>query len=318
MLPDVPLKPTSLFAAIEVFEKANEYYIKNYERPFFDVKIAGVGVEQSILNSHLVIRAQSIYNIPKPDLIIIPAILVMNDRSIRRNKDLIEWISEQYQGVAELASLCTGAFMLAATQLIKGKECSTHWKAEHDFRQLFPDVHLKVDKIITDNRGIYTAGGATSSLNLMVYLVEKYCGREVAIYCSKILQIDLQRDSQSQFVIFEGQKNHDDEEIKKVQLFIEKNLEEKITVEYLSDRFAIAKRSLVRRFKKATNNPPIEYIQRIKMEAAKRKLEQRRKTINEIMYSVGYTDVKAFRNVFKKITGLSPIDYRNKFAKVQA
>jgi transcriptional regulator GlxA family with amidase domain len=213
--------------------------------------------------------------------------------------------------------MCTGSFIIAATQLVKGKECSTHWRAEDNFKQLFPNVNLRVDKIITDNNGVYTAGGALSSLNLVVYLVEKFNGRETAVYCAKVLQIDLDRNNQSQFVIFEGLKNHDDEEIKKVQLFIEKNLEEKITIEDLSDRFAIARRSLVRRFKKATSNPPIEYIQRIKIEAAKRKLEQRRKTVNEIMYSVGYTDVKAFRNVFKKITGLSPIDYRNKFARVE-
>jgi transcriptional regulator GlxA family with amidase domain len=318
LLPDVTLKPTSLFAAVEVFEKANEYFTHNNERPFYDIKIAGIKVDQQFLNSHFTIRAESIYNIPKPDLIIIPGIRVMSQHSIKKNKELIDWLAQQYGGGAEIASMCTGAFILAATELVNGKECSTHWRAENDFRVLFPDVELRVDKIITDNKGIYTAGGATSSLNLMVYLVEKYNGREAAVYCAKILQIDLDRNSQSQFVLFEGQKNHDDDEIKKVQLFIEKNLDERITVEYLSDHFAIARRSLVRRFKKATNNPPIEYIQRIKIEAAKRKLEQRRKTINEIMYSVGYTDVKAFRNVFKKITGLSPLDYRNKFAKMHA
>jgi len=240
------------------------------------------------------------------------------NNAIKQNKELIDWITQQYQGGSEIASMCTGAFMLAATNLLKGKECSTHWRAENDFRALFPDVKLRVDKIITDNSGIYTAGGATSSLNLMLYLVEKYNGREAAVYCAKVLQIDLDRNSQSQFVLFEGQKNHDDEEIRKVQLFIEKNLDEKITVGYLADHFSIAKKSLVRRFKKATNNPPLEYIHRIKMEAAKRNLEHRRKTINEIMYSVGYTDEKASRNVFKKITGLSPINYRNKFARSEA
>jgi transcriptional regulator GlxA family with amidase domain len=318
LLPDVTLKPTSLFSAIEIFEKANDYFIQKGDRPFYDVKIAGMAVEQPLLNSHFVIRTDSIYDIPKPDLIIIPGIQVMNQHSIKQNKELIDWLREQHQRGAELASMCTGAFLLAATDLVNEKECSTHWKAENDFKKMFPNVHLRIDKIITDNGGIYTAGGAISSLNLMVYLIEKYNGREVAVYCAKVLQIDLDRNSQLQFVLFEGQKNHDDDEIKKVQLFIEKNLDERITVESLSDRFAIAKRSLVRRFKKATNNPPIEYIQRIKIEAAKRKLEQKRKTVNEIMYSVGYTDVKAFRNVFKRITGLSPIDYRNKFAQLDS
>jgi transcriptional regulator GlxA family with amidase domain len=315
LLPDVALKPTSLFSALEVFEKANEYFIQNGERPFYEVKIAGVEVKQPFFNSQFVIRANSIYDISRPDLVIIPGTHLMTRQTINQNRELIEWLKEQHQRGVELASMCTGAFLLAATGLVNGKECSTHWKAETEFKRMFPEVHLRVDKIITDKGGIYTAGGALSSLNLMVYLIEKYNGREAAVYCAKVLQIDLERNSQSQFVLFEGQKDHDDEEIKNVQLFIEKNLDEKITVEYLSDRFSIARRSFVRRFKKATNHPPVEYIQRVKIEFAKRKLEQKRKTINEIMYSVGYTDSKAFRNVFKKITGLSPVGYRKKFAK---
>lgn len=318
LLPDAQLKPTSLFAAIDVFEKANEFLSRKEGRPFYDIKLVGVQVRQSLVNGQFTISTQSIYDIPRPDLIVIPAIEAIDQRAIKRNEKLIAWMIDQHKKGTEIASICTGAFMLAATNLVKGKECSTHWRAENNFRALFPDVTLRVDKIITDNAGIYTAGGAISSLNLIVHLVEKYNGREAAVYCARILQIDLERSSQSQFALFEGQKNHDDDEIRKVQLFIEKNVDEKITVEYLSGRFAIAKRSLVRRFKKATNNPPVQYIQRVKIEAAKRKLEQKRKTINEIMYSVGYTDVKAFRSVFKKVTGLSPIDYRNKFAKVSA
>jgi transcriptional regulator GlxA family with amidase domain len=317
LLPDVRLKPISLFSAIEILEKANEHYMHKEGRAYYEIKIGGTEVRQSFVNTQLVLAAESIFTMARPDLIIIPAIEVMDEQALERNKQLIEWVGEQYLNGTEIASMCTGSFLLAATDLVRGKECSTHWKSENEFRRLFPKVNLRIDKIITDNNGVYTAGGALSSLNLILYLVEKFNGREAAVYCSKVLQIDLDRNNQSQFVIFEGLKNHDDEEIKKVQIFIEKNLEEKITIEDLSDRFAIARRSLVRRFKKATNNPPIEYIQRIKIESAKRKLEQKRKTINEIMYSVGYTDVKAFRNVFRKVTGLSPIDYRNKFAKAE-
>lgn len=219
----------------------------------------------------------------------------------------------QHESGAEIASLCTGAFFLAFTGLLRDKECSTHWKAEHRFLQMFPDVKLKVDKIITDNNGIYSAGGATSSLNLALYLLEKHYKREVALHCAKILQIDIERGSQAQFILFEGQKNHGDEDVKKIEAFIEKNLEEKITVDKLAGKFSIAKRSLIRRFKKATNNAPIEYIQRIKVEAAKRRLESGHKTVNEIMYSVGYNDAKAFRDIFKKIAGLTPIEYRSRY-----
>lgn len=313
IVPEGNLKPSSLFAAIEVFEKTNEFCKKNGRINFYDIKIVGVNLSQNLTNSRLVIKVSDISKLPNPHLIIIPGLHQDNDYTLKKNKVLLNWLTKQYSKGAEIASLCTGAFLLAATGLADGIECSTHWKAEQLFIEMYPAVKLRIDKIITDHKGVYTAGGATSSLNLLLYLVEKYNGREAAIYCAKVLQLDIERDNQSQFIIFDEQKNHDDEPIKRVQNFIEKNVDEKITVESLSSKFSISKRSLVRRFKKATNNPPIEYIQRIRIEAAKRKLEKNGKSVNEIMYEVGYTDVKAFRTIFRKITGISPIEYRNKF-----
>ena len=150
-------------------------------------------------------------------------------------------------------------------------------------------------------------------MNLILYLVEKYAGRETAVFCSKAFQIDIQRDSQSPFTIFIGQKEHEDEPIKKAQEFIESNFQDKITVDRLATMFALSRRNLERRFKKATANTIVEYIQRVKIEAAKLSLESSRHNVNEVMYKVGYSDTKAFRTTFKKITGLSPIQYRNKY-----
>jgi transcriptional regulator GlxA family with amidase domain len=176
-------------------------------------------------------------------------------------------------------------------------------------------VHLVEDKIITDEQGIYSSGGAFSYLNLILYLIEKYAGREIAVLAAKAFQIDIDRRSQSPFIIFHGQKDHEDEQVKKVQEFIETNSHKKLSVDQLAARFALGRRNLERRFKKATSNTIIEYIQRVKIEAAKKSFETSRDNINEVMYSVGYVDTKAFRTVFKKITGLSPIDYRNKYNK---
>jgi transcriptional regulator GlxA family with amidase domain len=178
---------------------------------------------------------------------------------------------------------------------------------------MFPDITLLEDKIITDEGGIYSSGGAYSSLNLILYLIEKFAGRETSIFCSKAFQIDIQRDSQSPFTIFTGQKNHEDDSVKKAQEYIETNFQNKITVDQLASMLALSRRNLERRFKKATSNTVVEYIQRVKIEAAKVSLESSRENINEVMYNVGYNDSKAFRTVFKKITGLSPIQYRNKY-----
>ncbi|HMG16491.1 MAG TPA: helix-turn-helix domain-containing protein, partial [Saprospiraceae bacterium] len=213
----------------------------------------------------------------------------------------------------EIASLCIGAFLLASTGLLKGKKCSTHWDFANQFRAMFPDVELVDGSIITESQGVYSSGGANSYWNLLLYLVEKYTSRDAAIFAAKIFAIDIDRESQSTFMMFKGQKEHPDEEIKMAQEYIEDNYQEKISVDQLAEMSAIGRRSFERRFKKATNNTVIEYIQRIKIEAAKRSFESSRKNVNEVMYDVGYTDTKSFRDVFKKITGLTPIEYRNKY-----
>jgi transcriptional regulator GlxA family with amidase domain len=232
---------------------------------------------------------------------------------MKGNKILADWIAKQYKNGAEISSMCTGAFMLASAGLLDGKNCSTHWDAVDDFRTLFPKVVLQADKLITDEDGIYTNGGGYSFLNLIIYLVEKYYDRQTAIYCSKIFQVELDRQSQSPFTIFSGQKSHLDEIVGKAQAYIESKLNEKISVTHLSSMFAVDRRNFDRRFIKATGNTPAEYCQRVKIEAAKKALETTSKTIAEVMYDVGYSDAKAFREVFRKITGMLPLEYRRKY-----
>jgi transcriptional regulator GlxA family with amidase domain len=153
-------------------------------------------------------------------------------------------------------------------------------------------------------------------LSLLLHLVEKYTNRETAILASKYFAVDIDRHSQAAFSMFKGQKGHQDEAIKKSQEYIEKNYESKITIDQLADIVCIARRSFERRFKKATNNTVLEYIHRVKVEAAKRNFENSRKNINEVMFDVGFSDTKAFRSTFKKFTGLTPIEYRKKFNKM--
>ena len=181
---------------------------------------------------------------------------------------------------------------------------------------MFPQVDLVDGSILSEENGIYSSGGANSYWTLLLYLLEKYTSRETAILASKFFAVDIDRDSQSKFMMFKGQRNHADEVIKKAQDYIEKNIDEKMTIEELADKAALGRRSFERRFKMATNNSVLEYIQRVKIEAAKRSLETSRKNVNEVMFDVGYTDTKAFRDLFKKITGLTPIEYRNKYNKI--
>jgi transcriptional regulator GlxA family with amidase domain len=247
------------------------------------------------------------------DLIFVPAITGDIKSALEANRDLVPWMVNHYKKGAEIASLCMGAFLLASTGLLNGKHCSTHWLHANTFRNMFPEVTLTDDKIITEERGIYTSGGANSYWNLLLYLIEKYTSREIAILASKFFAIEIDRNSQSPFMMFRGQRDHEDEAIRKAQEFIEHNFHGKITVDQLSDKFCIGRRSLERRFKKATHNTVTEYIQRVKVEAAKKSFETSRKNVSEVMYDVGYADTKAFRTIFKKIAGLSPLEYRNKY-----
>jgi transcriptional regulator GlxA family with amidase domain len=316
LVPEGKNNLSSIVGPYKIFTRANEFWKATGKKELFKIQLAGVSKEVEFYNGLFSVRPHVIISaITKTDLVIIPSLNHNYEKALKGNKLMIDWIEEQYQNGAEIASICTGAFMLAATGLLDGKHCSTHWAVAENFTMMFPKVNLQTDQLITDEDGIYTNGGAYSFLNLMIYLVEKCYDRQTAVYCSKVFQIEMDRNSQSSFAIFTGQKLHGDEMVKKAQVYIESKPDEKISVEYLSSRFAVGRRTFDRRFIKATGNTPLEYAQRVKIESAKKALETSRKTINEIMYEVGYSDVKAFREVFRKITGMSPLEYKHRYNK---
>lgn len=299
-----------------MFKAVNQFLQASGKEPLFKVELVGLSREVKLDNSLFSVHTDKLISeVDRTDLIFIPAISGDITTAIEVNKAMIPWLVAQHRAGAELASLCIGAFLLAATGLLDGKKCSTHWNVANEFRNMFPLVELVDGSIITEEQGIYSSGGANSYWRLLLYLVEKYTDRDTAILASKFFAVDIDRESQSAFMMFRGQKDHADTDILQAQLFIEDNFQEKISVDELANRYTMGRRSFERRFKKATNNTVVEYMQRIKIEAAKRSFESSRKNINEVMYDVGYTDTKAFRTVFKKITGLTPIEYRNKYNK---
>lgn len=307
---------SSIVGSYKLFTRANSYHKERGKKQPFHIQLAGLSKEVSFYDGLFTVTPHThISAISKSHLIIIPSLNHNYQHAVNANGQLIDWLVKQYKNGAEIASICTGAFLLAAAGLLDGERCSTHWSAAADFKRMFPKIDLQTDQLITDENGIYTNGGAYSFLNLLIYLIEKYYDRITAIYCAKVFQIEIDRQSQSAFTIFTGQKTHGDEVIKKAQAYMEKNMQEKISIENLSARLAVGRRNFDRRFIKATGNTPVEYVQRVKIEAAKKAFENTRKTVSEVMYEVGYSDAKAFREVFKKRTGLSPLEYRNKYNK---
>jgi transcriptional regulator GlxA family with amidase domain len=294
----------------------NQFLQTTGKEPFFNVQMVGLTKEVKLENSLFSIHTEKLLkDVKKTDLIFIPSLSGDLKTAIKANKKVLPWIIDQYRNGAEVASICVGSFLLASTGLLKGKKCSTHWGAANEFRSMFPDVELVDGAIITDELGIYSSGAANSYWNLLLYLIEKNIDRNTAIIASKLFAVDIDRNSQSVFILFDGQKNHGDDAILNIQKFIEGNLQTKITVADLAKKAAIGKRSFERRFKNATNNTVGEYVQRIKIEAAKKSFENSRRRVNEVMFEVGYSDRKTFRIIFKQITGLTPIEYQRKYNK---
>ncbi|WP_276090430.1 helix-turn-helix domain-containing protein [Pedobacter sp. JY14-1] len=303
--------------AFRSFHTANEFLTAYGKAPAFKVEYVGLNEYVPANNGEYTIKTDRLLrDVVSTDLLIIPPPYGPTDAGVRTNAEAIPYIKALHQKGASIASLCLGAFLIAEAGLLNGKKCSTHWAHINEFRERYPNVEVQDGAIITEHGNIYSSGGASSLWNLILYLVEKFSDRDTAILISKYFALDIGRDSQNQFAIFRGQRNHGYPDIQKVQDHIEKSYEDKITIEDLANLAGASRRTFERRFKEATNNTPVEYIQRVRIEAAKKFFEASRKNVSEVMYGVGYTDTKAFRDTFKKITGLKPIEYRNKFARV--
>lgn len=301
--------------AYRLFKTANDFLAMQGKPPAFHVFY--VGLQQAIPandGEYQITTHHTPETAPDIDLLFLPAIYGDIDTALQANQAAYSWIAEQYQKGSEIASLCIGAFLLGESGLAHGRSCSTHWAFYETFRDRYPDTQVVEGDIITENGRIYSSGGANSLWNLLLYLLEKYAGRDLSIQAAKFFAIDLDRKSQSPFTIFTGQKRHNDKDILLIQQHIEQNYALKTTIDELAGMTSTSRRSLERRFKNATNNTVVAYLQRVRIEAAKRSFELSRKNVNEVMYEVGYNDVKAFRDVFKKVTGLTPLEYRNKYA----
>jgi transcriptional regulator GlxA family with amidase domain len=298
-----------------MFNMVNNFLQELGKEPLFDVSMVGLTKEVSLDNGLFTVQVDKEINETKAtDLIIIPPMSGIMQNNVGQNRGYIDWIKSQYAKGAEIASLCVGAFILAETGLLDGKDCSTHWQTANEFRKMYPKINLVDEKIITDHNGIYSSGGANSYWNLLVYLVEKYVDRDLAIRTSKYFEIEINRNNQFPFMIFEGNKHHDDKVVSTSQSFIEQEYREKITLELLAQKSNLSSRTFQRRFKKATHFNVSEYIQKVKVEAAKKHLETGSLSINEVMYEVGYNDPKAFRDTFKKVAGVTPIQYRQRYS----
>lgn len=315
ILPLYDATMTSIDSSHQIFTRVNDFMKYQGKPPFYNVEIVGLE-KNAILNNGMynIYADKTIDQIKKTDVVVLPLLCGDFPKAISKNKKYKDWVVTQYHNNAQIVCLCVGSFFLASTGLLKDRKCAVHWAAKNEFNNMFPDVKIIDDAIITDENGIYTCGGGYSYLNLLLYIIEKHLGREISILASKMFEIDIERKSQNPFMIFVGQKQHGDEAVVRAQEYVENNPTAIFTVDEICKKVGVARRTFERRFKKCTGNSIAEYIQRVKVEFAKKNLETGRKTVNEIIYETGYNDIDAFRKVFKKFTDLTPVNYRKKYA----
>jgi len=284
------------------------------EVSYFDVKIVTKdGKPAKSRNQAAIYPNCSIRDILSTDLIIISSFSDYN--TLGTSDEAIEWLRIHNNKGATIASVCAGTFILAETGLLNGKTATTHWGLANDFRERYPDIKLQPEKIITDEGNLLCSGGCTSYIDLSVYLVERFCGKDIALESSKAILHDIGRNSQEPYAVYQFAKDHNDSKIRLIQKWLEENYDQNIDIKDLAENFGLSRRVFERRFKAATGNTPLLYLQRSRVEMAKNLLEKRSKTFSEIAFMVGYEDTSFFRKLFKKHTNLLPKEYRAKFCR---
>ncbi len=259
---------------------------------------------------------RSIHDCREPDLIILPSVLG-NIEALRQEKEVISWLKAQHKRGAIVASICAGAFLAAEAGILNGREATTHWQLADRFRQTYRKVKLQVDRILIDGGDYLCAGGTSAHQDLAIYLLEKFGSSELADACARMMLIDRGRREQAPYIRFRRQKNHGDEKIAEIQRYLEQRLTEHTSVVQMAQMAQMVERTFLRRFKKATGDSPLEYLQRLRVEAAKRLLENGETRIDLITNAVGYEDASSFRRLFKQIAGVSPTVYRRRFVELQ-
>jgi transcriptional regulator GlxA family with amidase domain len=285
--------------------------------PAFEVKIVtSDGQPVMALNQVPVVPACAMHDIQDVDLIIIPSQGFFFDLQSEAHIARVDWLKKWSKNGADLASVCTGAFTLAATGLLDGKSATTHWGMARQFKKTYPAVQLRTDLMVTDEGNLFCGGGITADLNLSLYLIRKFCGREIALQSARCTMADLDRISQAPFSVFVPEKNHNDRGILKAQDWIDENYQKNVNLQELAARTGVSLRQFSRRFKSATGETCLKYLQLVRVEAAKTALINTDQSFEDISRNAGYENVSFFRKLFKSNTSVTPVVYRQKFSQI--
>lgn len=255
-----------------------------------------------------------IADIERTDLVIIPTSGLAMDEKLIENSALVPWLTKHYGMGAYVAGVCMGAGYLAETGLLDGKRATTHWAVAGDFAKRWPHVDWRADMFVTEDARLLCSGGLTAAADVSLYLVEKLCGHEIAVQTAKALLLNMPRSNQSGYAMLPLSPPHNDDAVRGIEHMLQTKFRDDMSIDTLAEGAAMSPRTLLRRFKAATGRLPGAYLQAVRVEMAKAMLENDRASVQSIAGSVGYDDVSFFRTLFKRETGMTPADYRARFA----
>ena len=302
---------------LEVFRDAGKLWNAlrgEPEAPRFTVRTATPGRRAVRPDApYSILPDEALEDIGRTDLVFLPSVGLELDAALDANSALIPFLRKAHAGGARLAGVCSGVALLAESGVLDGRRATTHWALAERFRERFPAVCWQPELLVTEDDGVCCGGGVHAATDLAIYLVEKFCGRAVAVECARSLVIDMPRSCQAGFSVLPIGSRHSDDTIARGEQWIYEHSSEAFRFEDLAQQLGMSPRNFIRRFKGATGLRPVEYLQKLRVRAARRMLEDGDAGVQEISDLIGYEDVAFFRRLFKRETGLTPVAYRKGF-----
>ena len=289
---------------------------KQQVQRLFEVKIASPqGQPVQCINGIQIAAHVAYADIQYADIIIVPTIAAPILTVLEQRADLIELLQYAHQQHWTIAGNCTGNFFLAEAGILNHKLATTHWGFQDFFLQRYPFVRLNVEQLITRDEHIYCAGGGIAWFDLGLHLIERFYGFELAIQTAKSFVIDYRRESQLSYSLMQIGQPHQDVLVQNIQNWLEQHFQQQFSLDDLATQFNVTTRTLIRHFKAALGLPPNHYIQALRIEAAQKRLQETQQSIDLIIQEVGYSDPSSFRRLFRRKTGLTPLEYRRRFSR---
>jgi len=313
---------STALAPIEVFHSAGRLWntlTGRESEPRFQVTIASLdGLPVETPYSVGLLPEVSIEQVKNADIIVVPASGLDLDVQIEKHRPLFAWLCRRYERGAYIASICSGAAYLAEAGLLYGREATTHWGTAEAYMERYPGIKWRPDVFVTEDRRVLCSGGVYAAIDLSLYLVDKFCGHDVAVQTAKALLVDMPRTHQTGYAVLPLSRSHTDGNIKQAESFMKKHFARDLSIENLAENVNMSPRNFIRRFKQATGQLPGKYLQALRISIAREMLEDGATSIQTVSSNVGYEDVAFFRSLFKRLTGMTPAEYRVKFTGLRS